>query len=709
MVNTTIFYSLNKCMGEMSLRGVLENIQQGVYREEIERYRATRAAGDTARAERMKKRLPAFTPSATYRGRRKAECMESYHPLVILDADHLDLERLARVIPLVREAPYTVASFVSPGGEGLKIIAYAPTDTAPDPARHRPLYQAVERWYADLTGIAFDTSGSDPGRLCFVSHDPALYLNPAYGGWLLGIAPPPRVEPFAVEPPAKEGGKGKRPGRKRGGKLLQEARRRAERQGPYAEGDRNNFLYRMAAQANRLGAAREELEAYAAEHFDDLADDERAATIGSAYANTGEHASEPFAGKGGSRRQSLDIEAIFRHIAERFVLRHNRVRGHVEAKRLGEPDNAFAAINDIWHNSLWCDLQQAGLPCHLRDVESAVLSDFTPSYHPFRDYFEGLPEWDGRDYIGELAETVTTDRPEYWRHCLRKWLVATVACAIDDKVENHTMLLLAGPQGIGKTSWLRRLVPPELTGYTYSGLVDPSQKDSQLLLTDCFLVILDELSGQTAPELNRLKAMITQDVVKLRRPYARFAEVWPRHASFAATVNDGQVLNDPSGSRRFLCFEATRIDYMRPVNHAGVYAQALALYRRGEKYWFSDDDLPELSRNNERFQQVNPVEELFYTYFRKPLPGEPTKLMSSSDILARICALSRLQMTQANVNFLGKMLKKHGFLTKRRSNNRLFEVYELSFDEIKLNSFQKEENSSYSDNQCNTENPQLPF
>ena len=61
-----------------------------------------------------------------------------------------------------------------------------------------------------------------------------------------------------------------------------------------------------------------------------------------------------------------------------------------------------------------------------------------------------------------------------------------------------------------------------------------------------------------------------------------------RRASFAATVNDSDVLTDRTGSRRFLCVEATRIDYTPPVDHTAVYAQALALFRGGFCFWYAN-------------------------------------------------------------------------------------------------------------------------
>ena len=118
---------------------------------------------------------------------------------------------------------------------------------------------------------------------------------------------------------------------------------------------------------------------------------------------------------------------------------------------------------------------------------------------------------------------------------------------------------------MSKTSWLRNLVPPELRDYLFTGNVNPYSKGFPQMMVDCLLIVIDEMSGQSYADLNRLKALTSTGVIYLRRPYGHYAETQIRHASFAATVNDLQSLPDDNESRRFLCFEATRIDYQSPA------------------------------------------------------------------------------------------------------------------------------------------------
>ncbi|WP_293714620.1 VapE domain-containing protein [uncultured Parabacteroides sp.] len=669
MLQVTMFAKFKKCLGDVSLINALYDIRGGKYAHSVNLIRVYMDKGNPDAAEQLKKELPAITLSATYQKKRLAAYITGYNPLIIIDFDDLPAADLSRLLDLARQAVYTVACWISPRGHGIKIIAYPAVRLPRTPDNHPAVFKLVKEWYEQLLGVAADASGSDIGRLCLLSYDPALFLSPRFEPWLKGEAGEPQGLPL-IEPVFSD----------KTLQLLASARKKASRKFSYAEGNRNNYVHLMASHCNRLGVDKEAMADYASKAFADLPADERMAAIDSAYVHTEQHAT------GGGRkthRKDGFVEQIQAFLTEHYVLHRNVVRRQVEYRAKEEEEESYTPVTDYWENSVWCALQKEGVLCHLSDLRAVIHSDFSPEYDPFCSYLEQLPPWDRRtDPIGRLAATVNTTRPEFWEKCFRKWLVALVACAADKRAENHSVLMLSGAQGLGKTTWLRNLVPPRLRGYVYSGNLDPTAKDSSLMMSDCFLIILDELSGQSRTELNRLKALITKNSVYERRPYARNAETYVRRASFAATVNDSEVLTDRTGSRRFLCFEATQIDYSSPVDYTGIYAQALALFRDGFRYWFADADIAEINDNNEPFQQLCPEAELFYTYFRKPIRFELPLLLTCSEIVAKIAEKTRYPITSTGVNILGKMLKRDGFLCQKRHGKRLYAVIELTFDQV---------------------------
>ena len=118
MINTSLFALFGRYKGDASLAGVLENIQRGTYKQFIDEMREALASGDKELAAKLKKKLPAFTPQATYSGKRLDPHITRYNQLVVLDIDHVGERELERITPLATEAPYTVAYFRSPSGDG---------------------------------------------------------------------------------------------------------------------------------------------------------------------------------------------------------------------------------------------------------------------------------------------------------------------------------------------------------------------------------------------------------------------------------------------------------------------------------------------------------------------------------------------------------------------------------------------------------------
>jgi hypothetical protein len=226
-------------------------------------------------------------------------------------------------------------------------------------------------------------------------------------------------------------------------------------------------------------------------------------------------------------------------------------------------------------------------------LRSLLQSDYVPVRNPIREYFEALPEWDENeepDYITELAKFVSTDNDPFWHIQFKKALVRNIACTLD-YVENRVIVVLVQPdQNTGKTSFIRFLVPPELSAY-YTETAMDGGKDSDIQLSENFIWNLEELAALHNNEINKLKATISKSVVKQRGPYQQFAESNPRRVNFWASTNKSEFLTDDQNTR-WLCFNVTSIshDYnnkitgVRKVNIKNVWAQAYTLYKRGLNY-----------------------------------------------------------------------------------------------------------------------------
>ena len=325
---------------------------------------------------------------------------------------------------------------------------------------------------------------------------------------------------------------------------------------------------------------------------------------------------------------------------------------------------------------MFVDLQMAGISCYQNFLRAVIDSNYAKEFNPYTDYLYALPPWDGTDYIAQLADTLTTENRELWQKGFKRWIVGLVACALSDEDMNQLVIILYSEQGKGKSSWIRRLLPPEWKEYFYNGMIDPSNKDDARLLATRIIINMEEFEGVKPGELAALKRIIAQDNVTQRKAYDIEAFTLPRHCSFIASTNNRQCLQDIGGNRRFLPITITGIDYHTPVNHPGIYAQALALLKGGFRYWYEGEEIEQLNKHNERHRMKDPVEENLFVFFRKPLPEDlQVKWLPASVILTKLSIFGKVQVNPHTQLVLVQALEKYGFGT--RTNEQETTEYEV--------------------------------
>ena len=395
-------------------------------------------------------------------------------------------------------------------------------------------------------------------------------------------------------------------------------------------------------------------------------------------------------------------------VSNHVLLRYNEVRGLTEVHWLSEGPviqedeqgllsifgeeggvtDGYTTLTDRDINTLWEKLyaEKRTNKQYLRDI---IDSEFVPSYHPFRHYLEHLPPWkeeDG-DAIMGLSLTVNvkggSDEQILFYRCLKKWLVAMVASWLAPKVINHEMLVLIGKQGAYKTTWFSHLLPPQIREYFYTKTnSDMISKDDLLVLAQYGLVCWEELDSMQPKELNKLKAAMTMPSINVRAPFERYPKNRPHVASFCGTGNNLQFLSDTTGTRRWLPFEVESIEspLTTPFDYDGIYAQAYALYQEGFQYWFSSEEIQQLTQHNRQFETVNLERELVDTYFRKPSEYESGEFMPVSRALQIIGGSISQRLSDRKI---GHAFTELGFTFRRTNTSRGYIVVQRSGLEIK--------------------------
>jgi len=253
-----------------------------------------------------------------------------------------------------------------------------------------------------------------------------------------------------------------------------------------------------------------------------------------------------------------------------------------------------------------------------------------------------------------------------------------VASVLESNTINHTAIILSGPQGAGKTTWMLNLCPPELKDYLFSGAINPNNKDTLIHLAECMFINMDELENMNRFEIGAFKEIITKPCIRTRRAYGHHVESFPRRASFMGSVNSSQFLTDSTGSRRFLCFEILSIDYLQKTDLPMVYAQAYELFREGYRFYFNKEEIGDITESNEQFQLNTAEEELLITYFEQIPLSEAITLLTATQILGHITERTHVNhsSTPGAVIRLGKALKKYGFERRRSSGINVWAVQE---------------------------------
>ena len=303
----------------------------------------------------------------------------------------------------------------------------------------------------------------------------------------------------------------------------------------------------------------------------------------------------------------------------------------------------------------------------------------------------GLTVSEAHDLTSNSSQSERSEADALWRICFKKWFVAMVASWMNDEVVNHQVLVLIGRQGIYKTTWLERLIPPHLRQYCCK-LANATQltKDDRLRIAEFGLINMDELDAMTPRELNAMKSVITASDVNERVAYGYTKERRMRLASFCASSNRREFLTDITGNRRWLPFEVESIQnpFFTTLPYNLMYAQAYALMQDPSfSYWFDLDEITQMEEHNEAFRAQDSEEQLLPILFDVPAEGRG-EFMTSAQISERLVSFGNIKKPMS-VSRLGMLLGKAGYkaVTRgaRTSRIRGWIVYQRDSDEIVAN------------------------
>ena len=356
--------------------------------------------------------------------------------------------------------------------------------------------------------------------------------------------------------------------------------------------------------------------------------------------------------------------------AEVWLNQNYDFRGDVISKLPQMKKKKTSQWIDLNTDTLYREIQHAKIKFTFDKLKSLLKSDFVEDFNPFEDYFNNLPEWDGKDHIKHLASFIKTDNHDFFCDMLEKALVRNIACAlIPDYYNRIVFTFISETQEIGK-SWLINFINPFRSRY-YTDEPLKDNKDSRFALTENFIYNLEELDQLNKTEVGHLKATISTRGVKDRVPYGTHKVYYPRCCSFWGSTNRREFLIDDKNTR-WLCFYVSDIDwigYSEHINIHDVWAQAWHLFnKKGYEYNLSHNEAQKRDALNEEYRVIDYEQSIISKHFET---GNYDNFMSNADIMRKMVELTDNKVKlNTNPQKLGRLLSQLGYERTRSGNVR---------------------------------------
>ena len=263
-------------------------------------------------------------------------------------------------------------------------------------------------------------------------------------------------------------------------------------------------------------------------------------------------------------------------------------------------------------------------PSKLKGILLAIAAE--RSYHPIRDYFDALPAWDGVPRVETLfIDYLGSPDTAYIRAIARKMMVAAVARIYEPGIKFDSVVVLNGPQGMGKSSFFAKLGGKWFSdSLTISDMKDKAAPEK---LQGYWILELGELAGLKKMDVETVKAFITRQDDKFRHSYGYSVEDHPRQCIIVGSTNNGDgFLRDVTGNRRFWPVTCTTNSPHRPWEVESVvpqlWAEAYTLYRAGEKLFLSLEEEKQASMEQTAALESDVREGMIAEYLDKLLPED---------------------------------------------------------------------------------------
>lgn len=692
----------------VSIDQVLHQIQYGEWQIDVGiiRSAATKQIKDEA-----KKKLPYITPCGVFDERKNAG-ISKHSGLISIDIDKIDSSEMDDIRSQLYADEYTFAGFVSASGNGLCLLVKI------DPKKHEDAFEGLQQYYFTKYQIIIDPACKDLSRARFVSYDPNLFHNPSslkFKEYIIKPKKQPKVTGYLHIQTNFE-------------KLLYSINT------DIANNYSDWFKIGMAF-ANTYGSEglkyfehisqfwsgnKKNSEKNIAHQFENcLKNKDKSIGIGTFYYYAKLHGYESVSKEAQAiakkayyyKRDTLDQATAVKTLMN-FLDTDMDIADITEIVKSVYDSNNFNPLlnkdadddsdlydevllylqtsHDIKRNEITKFIENKGIEQDAPDVNSLyfeckklfpkityenlfrlINSRNIPEYNPIKEYIESL-KYNGQSNIEKIVQSLNSDTADLkWRVAMFKhWIVGMMESVYGKKCD--LMMVLSGVQDSGKTEFFRQLLPPPLMRYFSESQLDEG-KDDKLLMTQKLMIFDDEFAGKSKQDSKKMKLMLSSNTFSLRAPYGTKNMDYKRIALLCGTSNDEELLNDPTGNRRYVIFNiigVNNFELYNSVDKEQIIAEAYFLWRTGLTSKISREEKEIMNATTFEKHYESTIEfELLNKFYKPSDTLDKGVFMTATEIKDHIEKHSEQKMYHKR---LGSELKRAGYIRHYSQDRKLY-------------------------------------
>lgn len=310
--------------------------------------------------------------------------------------------------------------------------------------------------------------------------------------------------------------------------------------------------------------------------------------------------------------------------------------------------NEFAGRGEVlgalpWDNRdkrrLWDDNDNQGLYWYLErvykisgngKVDGALsLHSNAHAFNDVKNYLLGQSsKWDGVPRLDTLfVDYLGAKDTAYNRAVTRKAFVAAVARAMNPGCKYDNMVILSGPQGIGKSTLLDKMS----RGWFNDSIRTFEGKEASELLQGVWIVEVSELDAFRRTDVSRIKQFLSLRADRFRAAYGRNVKELPRTCIFFGTTNTSEFLQDTTGNRRFWPIDTGEQENTKNVwqdleNEVDqLWAEAFTRWQAGESLYLTGEIAEAAKEKQEEHREASSREGIVREFMERDIPDDWSK------------------------------------------------------------------------------------